>query len=53
MNYNFTLVDTGGIEPTSEDIILKQMRLQAELAMDAADVILFCGREGGAGCCGF
>lgn len=41
LNYNFTLVDTGGIEPTSEDIILKQMRLQAELAMDAADVILF------------
>lgn len=41
LNYNFTLVDTGGIEPKSEDVILKQMRLQAELAMDAADVILF------------
>ena len=36
----FTLVDTGGIEPESEDIILKQMRRQAELAMDMADVII-------------
>ncbi len=35
-----TLVDTGGIEPYSEDIILKQMRRQAELAIDAADVIV-------------
>lgn len=41
LNYQFTLIDTGGIEPTSEDVILKQMKLQAELAMDAADVILF------------
>ena len=38
---NFTLIDTGGIEPESEDIILKQMRRQAELAMDIADVIVF------------
>lgn len=37
----FTLIDTGGIEPESEDIILKQMRRQAELAMDMADVIIF------------
>ena len=41
LNHSFTMVDTGGIEPKSEDIILKQMRLQAELAMEAADVILF------------
>ncbi|MEG0510772.1 MAG: ribosome biogenesis GTPase Der [Clostridia bacterium] len=36
----FTIIDTGGIEPESEDIILKQMRRQAELAMDMADVII-------------
>lgn len=41
LNHSFTMVDTGGIEPKSEDVILKQMRLQAELAMEAADVILF------------
>ena len=41
LNHRFTMVDTGGIEPKSEDVILKQMRLQAQLAMDAADVILF------------
>ncbi len=35
-----SLVDTGGIEPYSEDIILKQMRRQAQLAIDAADVIV-------------
>ena len=34
------IIDTGGIEPYSEDIILKQMRRQAELAIDAADVII-------------
>ena len=38
---NFTLVDTGGIEPDSEDIILSQMREQANLAISMADVILF------------
>jgi len=38
---NFTLVDTGGIEPDSEDIILSQMREQANLAITMADVILF------------
>ncbi|MEG1427967.1 MAG: ribosome biogenesis GTPase Der, partial [Oscillospiraceae bacterium] len=37
----FTMIDTGGIEPDSKDIILSQMRLQAQLAIDAADVILF------------
>ncbi len=41
LNYSFTLVDTGGIEPDSKDIILKQMRTQAELAIETADVILF------------
>ena len=37
----FAIIDTGGIEPDSEDIILSQMRQQAEIAMDTADVILF------------
>jgi GTPase len=37
----FQIIDTGGIEPVSEDIILKQMRRQACLAMDMADVIVF------------
>ncbi|SHJ57085.1 ribosome biogenesis GTPase Der [Tepidibacter formicigenes] len=41
LNKYFTLIDTGGIEPESEDIILSQMRTQAELAMDMAHVILF------------
>lgn len=38
---NFTLIDTGGIEPKSEDIILSQMREQANLAISMADVIIF------------
>lgn len=38
---NFTLIDTGGIEPDSEDIILSQMREQANLAINMADVIIF------------
>ena len=38
---NFTLVDTGGIEPDSDDIILSQMREQANLAVSMADVIIF------------
>ena len=38
---NFTLVDTGGIEPESDDIILSQMRTQADMAIEIADVILF------------
>ena len=41
LDYNFTLIDTGGIEPESKDIILSQMREQAQIAMDTADVILF------------
>ncbi len=39
-NRKFSLVDTGGIEPDSSDIILSQMRMQAQLAIDAADVII-------------
>ena len=38
---SFTLIDTGGIEPDSNDIILSQMRAQAEIAMATADVIIF------------
>lgn len=41
LDRQFTLIDTGGIEPDAEDVILKQMKLQAELAIDAADEILF------------
>ena len=41
LNYSFTLIDTGGIEPDSSDIILSQMREQAQIAIDTADVILF------------
>ena len=38
---DFTLIDTGGIEPESEDIILSQMREQANMAIEMADVIIF------------
>lgn len=41
LDYNFTMIDTGGIEPESEDIIIKSMRTQAQIAMDTADVIMF------------
>ena len=41
LDREFTLVDTGGIEPESKDIILSQMREQAQIAIDTADVILF------------
>ena len=41
LSYAFTLVDTGGIEPDSKDVILSQMREQAQLAIETADVILF------------
>lgn len=41
MEYNFTLIDTGGIEPESSDVLLKFMREQAEIAIETADVILF------------
>ena len=56
----FLLIDTGGIEPKNDDAILKGMRLQAEMAIDHADVIIFmvnvqdglvaggCGRGGNA-----
>ena len=37
----FSLIDTGGIEPKTDDIILKQMRLQAQIAIESADVIIF------------
>ena len=48
LTHSFTLIDTGGIEPASEDIIAFQMRRQAELAIETADVIVFLvdGREG-------
>ncbi len=41
LNMNFTLVDTGGIEPESRDVILAQMREQAQIAIDTAHVIIF------------
>lgn len=41
LDHAFTLIDTGGIEPDSSDIILSQMREQAQIAIDTADVILF------------
>ncbi|MTI47764.1 ribosome biogenesis GTPase Der [Sporosalibacterium faouarense] len=48
LNKYFTLIDTGGIEPESKDIILSQMKRQAEIAIETADVILFMvdGKEG-------
>lgn len=39
--YSFTLIDTGGIEPDSDDQILKEMKAQAQIAIDTADVIIF------------
>ena len=41
LEHNFTLIDTGGIEPDTKDIILSQMREQAQIAIDTADVIVF------------
>ena len=41
LDRSFTLIDTGGIEPDSSDIILSQMREQAQIAIDTADVIVF------------
>jgi GTP-binding protein len=48
LRYNFTIIDTGGIEPESEDIIISQMRRQAQIAIETADVIVFIvdGKEG-------
>jgi GTP-binding protein len=40
LNHQFLLVDTGGIEPYSDDVIIKQMRAQAQIAIDTADVIV-------------
>ena len=47
-NHHFTLIDTGGIEPHTKDDILRQMRVQAEVAIDMADLIILLvdGREG-------
>ncbi|WP_285824160.1 ribosome biogenesis GTPase Der [Schaedlerella arabinosiphila] len=41
LDRDFTMIDTGGIEPDSKDIILSQMREQAQIAIDTADVIIF------------
>ena len=41
LNYNFTLIDTGGIEPDSGDVILSRMREQAQIAIETVDVIIF------------
>ena len=48
LSHNFTMIDTGGIEPENQDIILKQMRRQANIAIETADVIIFIvdGKEG-------
>ena len=48
LSYNFTMIDTGGIEPENQDIIVKQMRRQANIAIETADVIIFIvdGKEG-------
>lgn len=41
LKYNFTMIDTGGIEPESDDVIISQMRRQAQIAIETADVIVF------------
>ena len=48
LTHKFTLIDTGGIDPNSDDPLLKQMRRQAEIAIDTADVIVFFtdGKQG-------
>lgn len=48
LRHNFTIIDTGGIEPESSDIIVAQMRRQAQIAIETADVIVFIvdGKEG-------
>lgn len=48
LDKHFTVIDTGGIEPNTTDTIFAQMRLQAEIAIDMADVVLFMvdGKEG-------
>jgi GTP-binding protein len=48
LNTTFTMIDTGGLDPASQDELLQQMRYQAEIAIETADVILFItdGKEG-------
>ncbi|MCH3964051.1 MAG: ribosome biogenesis GTPase Der [Clostridium sp.] len=48
LKYNFTIIDTGGIEPESSDMLISQMRRQAQIAIETADVIIFIvdGKEG-------
>ncbi|WML35152.1 ribosome biogenesis GTPase Der [Clostridium sp. OS1-26] len=48
LRHSFTIIDTGGIEPESSDIIISQMRRQAQIAIETADVIVFIvdGKEG-------
>jgi len=48
LNKKFTIIDTGGIEPESEDVIISQMRRQAQIAIDMADVVVFLvdGKQG-------
>lgn len=48
LKYNFTIIDTGGIEPESSDMLILQMRRQAQIAIETADVIIFIvdGKEG-------
>lgn len=48
LSYNFTIIDTGGIEPANTDIIASKMRLQAEVAIETANVIIFIvdGKDG-------
>lgn len=48
LKYNFTIIDTGGIEPENSDVLLSQMRRQAQIAIETANVIIFIvdGREG-------
>ena len=41
LNHKFLLIDTGGIEPRTDDVILSQMRVQAQIAIESADVIIF------------
>lgn len=41
LNYKFTLIDTGGMEPGADDIILRQILTQAQIAIETADVIIF------------
>ena len=48
LNYKFTMIDTGGLDPDSQDELLRRIKDQAEVAIETADVILFItdGKEG-------